>query len=50
MKEKIRAYCSHFEGEWEAVFDGKRRWENIAYMRCRLTGLLLFLPPLLWIE
>ena len=51
LEERITQYAmsGDFSGfQWECVFDGKRRWENVAYMRCQLTGMLLFLPPCLF--
>ncbi len=51
LEERITQYAMNgdFSGcQWECVFDGKRRWENVAYMRCTLTGILLFIPPYLF--
>ena len=50
LGEKITQYAMTWgDGfQWECVFDGKKRWENVAYMRCKISGTLLFLPPFLY--
>ena len=50
LEERITQYATNTgEGfQWECVFDGKQRWENVAYMRCASTGMLLFIPPYLF--
>ncbi len=50
LEERIAQYAlSVGKGfQWEFVFDGRKRWENVAYMRCKVSGTLLFLPPFLY--
>ena len=44
IEDRIRAYSSQFDGQWECVFNGRRQWKNVSYMRCQDTGLIMFLP------
>jgi len=54
IEERIMHYInSHPTKEdpnikWEFIFNGKRAWENVCYMRCQNTGLVLFIPSTLF--
>jgi hypothetical protein len=54
IEERIMHYInSHPTKEdpnikWEFIFNGKRAWENVCYMRCQNTGLVLFIPSVIF--